>query len=205
MRWSDIELEGSYPFDESQLAAEELVIWRSFPDDLRRVLARTNGGELTADAVFDTGCEFTRNGRVEGTGSNWLELLWAFLPRSVEPRADGPRSILREHFDRHLDEDFLPSGVYAFGECDQGCLVAVSTNAADHGAIYYWEWYWRYPWYEPFFDARIAAAKARWPERAHMDKSHPDWPRMRDDLNYATLVRLAPSFDAWVETWQRHE
>jgi hypothetical protein len=200
MRWSELGLEGSYPFDEKSLTAEERAIWRSLPGDLRRVLAETNGAEIEEQAIFPIPIVATYDdGRVVRGNNNWMTALWAFLPAKEEPRQEGPRSILHEHFGRHLGENFLPSGIYVFGECEQSCLVAVSTNEKDHGAIYYWEWYWQYPWYRAFFDARLDECRKRWPNRKEIDEDHADYQKLCDDFNYATLIELAPSFDEWVE------
>ena len=204
--WDELGLRGTYPFDERALDPEERGIWLSFPDDLRAVLATCNGAELTTTYDFPTKLERTqKDGSILTGGSNYLTELWAFLPRSHERPSDGPLSILHEHFERHVGEDFLPRGVYVFGRCEQSCLVAVSTNTADYGAIYYWEWYWQYPWYKPFFDARIAQARERWRGRGKIDENHPDWPRLSDDFNYATLVQLAPSWTAWLAEWTPSE
>jgi hypothetical protein len=203
-RWEDLELSSAYPFDERGLDSEERRIWQSFPDDLRRLLSRCNGADLEHEYSFPTKLTRTQRDGSLTTGSrNQLTELWAFLPRSRPSPTSGPKSILHQHFGRHVQEDFLPAGVYVFGRCEQNCLVAVSTNSADYGAIYYWEWYWSYPWYKPFFDARIAEARTRWPKKIGED--HPDWPRLRDDFNYATIVQLAPSLDAWIAEWTRIE
>lgn len=200
MKWSELALDGAYPFDERKLSVADRAIWRSFPSDLRRVLAKTNGAAVTGRPTFSTRIARTLpDGERVYRQTNWLTELWAFLPRSQEPRANGPRSILREHFGRHVEEEFLPSGVFVIGMCEQSCLVAVSTNAKDHGTMYYWEWYWLYPWYKPFFDERIAKVRKRWPKCKDIGPQHPDYPRMRDDFNYATLVKIAPSFSAWVK------
>lgn len=199
MRWSELPLERTLPFDERKLSAADRAIWRSFPADFRRALAKTNGGTVTGRPTFSTRIRRVHDGKLVYGQTNWLTELWAFLPRAQRPRVNGPRSILREHFGRHVAEEFLPSGVFVFGMCEQSCLVAISTNARDRGAIYYWEWYWQYPWYMPFFEERIDRVRKRWPKRKQMGPDHPDYPRMRDDFNYATLVKIAPSFTTWVE------
>jgi hypothetical protein len=204
VRWEDLDLHAEHAFDESGLDPEERGIWHSFPDDLRRVLTQCNGAVFEHPYEFPTKLTSTRNdGSLVTETTNSMTELWAFLPRSQAAPTSGAPSILHQHFGRHIPEDFLPSGVYVFGRCEASCLVAVSTNPADYGAIYYWEWYWTYPWFKPFFEARLAAARARWPNRKQMDERHPDWPQLRDDFNYATLVQLASSFDAWLSDWVR--
>jgi hypothetical protein len=201
VKWSELALDGAYSFDEGRLSAAERGIWRSFPSELRRVLRKTNGAIVEGKPSFATKIVRTMpDGRPVRRQTNWLTELWAFIPRTQRPRSTGPRSILHEHFGRHVEEEFLPDGVFVIGMCEQSCLVAVSTNTHDRGAIYYWEWYWQYPWYKPFFDKRIDRVRKRWPGAKAIDRDHPDYARMRDELNYATLVKIAPSFKAWTDS-----
>ncbi len=69
-------------------------------------------------------------------------------------------------------------------------LFCVSLNPHDYGSIHYWEWYWKYPWYLPFFEARVREAEKRTPPRG-LDRD--------DMLDYATLVPVASSFEAFFE------
>lgn len=198
MKWADLAVEAAYPFVLDELPVEDRKLWRKLPADLRAVLRKTNGATLTRPPWFATKITTVRDGKPQRGQTNCLKQLWAFLPRSQRVRDDGPRSILGEHFGRHMDEHFLPRGVFVFGECEQSCLVAVSTNRHDYGAIYYWEWYWQYPWCRAFFEARLDKARKRWPNRKTIDEGHADYGAMFDDFNYATLVKVAPSFTAWV-------
>ena len=75
----------------------------------------------------------------------------------------------------------------------------MSLRPADRGAVYYWDWYWRYPWCRPFFDERIERVTGNYqdPTAILEDPQHSLHAKLSDELNYATLVQLAPNFSAW--------
>jgi hypothetical protein len=104
----------------------------------------------------------------------------------------------------HEAEQFLPHDVIAIARCVQNSLVCLVTAGPELGAIYYWDWYWKYPWCKPFFDERINRVTTQYPSAREI-LNHPDHQNYRevfDALNYATLVKIAPSLNAWLGACQ---
>ena len=118
-----------------------------------------------------------------------------------------PASLLHEHWGRHTGEEFLPTDVIVFASCTQNCLLALSLNADDFGAVYYWEWYWQYPWFSEFFNKRIVEAESQFQdiEQILANISHPEYTRAFNAMNYATLVKVADSFSEFLENLNAEE
>lgn len=180
------------------LTNEERDIFEALPEDYRLFLAKQNGGRLqdSSQASFDVPIVGDwPSGRLDAKRTA-LEEFWTFvscMDAEAPVGPDEPASILHEHFFRHDEEQFLPSGTLVIGRCFQDSLVVISMNEADFGAIYYWEWYWQYPWYKNFFLGRVTQAVARFPDVKGPE--HPQHAELVDATNYATLVKVASSFD----------
>lgn len=153
----EIDLKNTYQLQWNKLNENERNIFETFPEDYQDFLKKNNGGTVENESKCFFKTELVRkfdDGRVyEGT-SNGVEEFWGFL--SYENEQSGkefeyPMSILHQHFDRHLDEEFLPSHVMVIGRCIQNSLLAISLNKHNFGSIYYWEWYWQYPWFQDLF------------------------------------------------------
>lgn len=99
-------------------------------------------------------------------------------------------------------EGFLPSDVIVVAECISNSLVCLATSSRHAGVVFYWNYSWRYPWSERWFRRRLA-----WTKRliSHLAATHSgstnasSW-NQADMLSYATLVPIAPSFDAWLHS-----
>jgi hypothetical protein len=191
----------------ARLNERERRIFGLLPGEMRAFYERHNGGFDVDELVFDVPITSQMGPRTSAKQTVTLECLWAFMPWRVKPAKNRPPSILREHFGRHLGEGFLPRNVLVFGAAMRGSLLAVSLNAHDHGAIYFWEWYWQYPWYKPFFLARVREADERFAagRRDLAGREMPADMEASDARNYATLVTVAPSFDAWRAALRRDE
>lgn len=194
------------PLDPAKLTASDRALWSRFPADFRRFYAKQNGGFCAEDEAVELTIPMTwsMGGKSRKRQKNSLEELWRFDRRKL---AKGPRSILLEHFGRHLAEAFLPRDVVVFGNCVQSCLVAISLAAHDLGNVYYWEWYWQYPWYKEFFLKRVERAVKRF-DTKHQDlegRTMSDAHTTGDAANYATLVKVADSFSAFVKGLRKSE
>jgi hypothetical protein len=117
---------------------------------------------------------------------------------TVESRKDYPEDLLQVMVD-HKSESFLPQDVIAIARCVQNSLVCLSLRPEDRGSVYYWDWYWRYPWCKAFFEERIERVTRNYtnPELILRDENDPLHSKLCDQLNFATLTRLAPSFTEW--------
>lgn len=200
-------LSGADPFSFDALTPDEQELFQEFPADYRAFIETYNGGltDMESDWCFPTGMVSNADSPYDLSQSLFAEF-WTFISRSTPtPPYGRPKSVLHEHFDRHLAEEFLPSGVYAIGNSAKNSLIAISINEADFGVVYYWEFYWEYPWFKPFFDLRAKAVAARFPgiKRIIDDPVHPQHRTAVDALNYATLVKAAGSFtDFTASMWQ---
>ena len=203
----NIDLKNTYELSWNKLTQDEKAVFDAFPKDYQRFLKTHNGGM----AVDDEKCFFKTDlvrkfddGRVYEGSSNAVEELWGFLSYENEEPSEGyehPRSILHEHYNRHLDEEFLPSNVIVIGRCVQNSLIAISLNKHDFGSIYYWEWYWQYPWYEDYFQKRISAVSEKFDNTSEIlsNPDHPQYQEAFDTLNYATWVKVSSSFTAFID------
>lgn len=201
-------MQNSYALRPEIFTNDEREIWSTLPADLREFLRENNGGLLEEDAPATFVVPLPReiNGTKSAETSATLEQFWGFISYDNDaPVRDKPRSILHEHIDRHVDEEFLPDGVYVIGNTISDSLIAISTNEHDYGLVYYWEWYWRYPWFKPFFDARIESVKSEFTDIDAIvdDPDHAEHRAAIDRLNYATLVRVSTSFGDFVRSLQR--
>ncbi|MFK7885749.1 MAG: SMI1/KNR4 family protein [Gammaproteobacteria bacterium] len=170
-----------------------------FPDDYRAFLAAHNGG--FADAfryTFLTGVPF-KSKAVSNSSRDDCPIEFFGLPQD-EQLEGYPDSLLHVAAD-HAQEGFLPNDVVAIARCVQSSLVCLSRREDDFGSVYYWDWYWQYPWCEAFFRERINAARQPYDEPNQIlgNSEHPQHTELRDALNFATLLKVAPSFSAWAE------
>ncbi|MFI5297911.1 MAG: hypothetical protein ACHREM_07400 [Polyangiales bacterium] len=129
-----------------------------------------------------------------------LEELWSFMLKRIVPAKPRPRSILREHFGRHVGEQFLPRDVFVFGYTMQHSLLAISLAPHNYGEVLYWEWYWQYPWFVDSFRARVEQAGQAFKggRRDLYDRPFDTEHVLGDALNSGTLVPVAPSFATFV-------
>jgi len=198
-----MEINNSYELNPQQWTPEEKALFARFPIPYQTFLRAHNGGFVDPDQcnfLTHIGREF--EGQTYYNSEGTLDEWWAFLSYKNEtPAPDKCPSILHEHYGRHLAEQFLPDGVIAIGRCIQNSLICLSLNQHDFGAIYYWEWYWQYPWYQAFFNRRIEQAKDAFAdiEVVLNDPDHPQYQTAVDQLNYATIVKVADSFPEFVQ------
>jgi hypothetical protein len=191
--------------DLQALDEAELQLWARFPEDFRLFYQLQNGGKTDTkkpswfkyDDVrrFPDGREFRGN-------SNRIHTMWEFISYQNSKESKKLDSILHQHFDRHLEEEFLPSDVYVFAICEQSSLICISLRPDSYGEIYYWEWYWYYPWYKQFFEERKNAAAKPFGDEINIILDNEDDPRYQiafDALNFATLIKVASSFSNFVE------
>lgn len=215
------DIRGSLPALVGQLSARHQELFERLSSDYRRFLEVHNGGfvdefrytfftgvpfktaEVDNPSRTDCPVEFfgfhttaNADGRGSATGGTAIGQGGTGLARRRRP---GEPADLLQTADRHRAEEFLPQDVIAIARCVQSSLVCISVRRDDPGAIYYWDWYWRYPWSKAFFDDRIVAARERFddPDGIIADRNNPRYPELFDALNFATLVKLAPSFSEW--------
>lgn len=191
------EIRNSYPTISGQLSAEKLEILAELPDDYRSFLRVHNGGFVDEFRYsFQTGVPF-KTKDVENPSRSDCPVEFFGIPAG-QVSGSYPEDLLQVAVD-HAAEEFLPENVIAVARCIQSSLVCISVRSEDYGAIYYWDWYWRYPWCVHFFDARIEKVQRNYRDAAAIlnDREHPHFTTLRDELNYATLTRIAPSFSDW--------
>lgn len=210
---SELNLDRSLPSDWSGLSARDRSVFDRMPGDYREFLNRNNGGFVVrgSAATFSVSIERRHKGDVVSTvDQNEVEEFFAVIPSAAPyTREYGkvPASVLHEHWGRHQGEGFLSSDVVVFASCAQSCLLGLSLNSDDFGAVYYWEWYWRYPWFSQFFDQRIAKAQSKFVDVENIlsDAAHPQYKEAFNALNYATLIKLADSFSEFLAGLSRGE
>lgn len=194
------EIRNSYPPITAEAAGENHEFLSQLPDDYRRFLEAHNGGFVEESRYgFLTGVPFRTESADNPSRDDWPVEFFG-IPIGDSP-GDHPSDLLQQLVD-HAAEGFLPRDVIAVARCSQSSLVCLSLREADHGCVYYWDWYWRYPWCRFFFDERIQAVLRAYPDSAAIleEAEHPLHARLQDDLNFATLVQLAPRFRAWFES-----
>lgn len=194
------EIRNSYPRIIDENTCDDFEFFMQLPDDYRQFLSATNGGFVEAFRyTFLTGVPF-RTEYVDNPSRDDCPVEFYGIPVN-EQIDESPNDLLQEMVD-HEAEEFLPKGVIAIARCFQNSLVCISLREEDRGWIYYWDWYWRHEWCRPFFDERIKRAYQPYPDyRAILnDPEHPLYESLLDDLNYATLTLVAPSFRKWFES-----
>lgn len=203
MKTYDLDLSDSYSFEPENFTAKEMALWERLPTEYRDFISVHNGGFVgSKKCSFKTNIERSLDGKCVNDSSNDLEELFGFISyENAQPESEKPRSVLHEHFNRHIKEGFLPSDVYVIGYCGGSCLLAVSLNDNDFGSIYYWEWYWQYPWFEPFFKRRIKQARSQFDnvDSIVADKEHPQYEAAFNALNYSTIVKVGESFSSFIQ------
>ncbi len=192
------------------LSTRDRALFERLPVDYREFLDRNNGGFVAPGSPthFNIAME-RRNGATITSISeqNRIEEFFAVIPSDAayaRKYGEAPASLFHEHWNRHSDEEFLPFDVVVIASCDQSCLLACSLNPEDYGSIYYWEWYWYYPWFSKFFNDRIKAAQNQYPDIEGLlnDSSHPLYREAFNASNYATLIKVADSFSALIDSLQ---
>lgn len=185
------------PLHDVVLDGPQRELLDSLPADYRRFLEQHNGGELPEFALaFDTRVPF-RTEKVDRPSRN--DGVREFFGFRSSRDDEGPADLLERRV-LHDSEEFLPAGIIAIAICAQSSLVCLSVRRNHFGRVYYWDWYWRYPWCKWFFDQRIDYVASRYPDSKTILKApaHPRYWETVDAFNYATIVPLAPSFDAWI-------
>lgn len=168
------------------------------PDDYLTFLRAHNGGVVDAFRYsFLTGVPFKTQTVNNPSRDDCPVEFFGVPPDKI---TEGYPDNLLEVAEEHAGEGFLPRGVFAIARCVQNSLVCLSRREEDHGAVYYWDWYWQYPWCEGFFLSRIDAVRAEFdnPDAILADETHPRHAQLRDALNFATLLRVAPNFSTWI-------
>jgi hypothetical protein len=196
------DIHGSFPPIKGQLSVEEFTFFSNLPEDYRAFLYQHNGGFVDHFRyTFLTGVPF-KTDKIDNSSRNDSPVEFYGIP-TVEPRADFPEDILQVLVD-HKSENFLPRDVIAIARCVQNSLVCLSLRPEDRGSVYYWDWYWRYPWCKVFFEERIERITRNYtnPELILRDAKNPLHEKLCDELNFATLMRLAPSFTEWSALWR---
>ena len=202
-----IDLKNAYKLSSYKLTKDEKDLFSSLPNDYRDFLKKTNGG-MTVDSAqcffkTDLARKF-EDGRVYEDSANGIEELFGFLSyENEEPgkEFEYPMSILHQHYDRYLEEQFLPDNVIVIGRCIQNSLIAISLNEDDYGSVYYWEWYWQYPWFEETFKKRISVVSAKYENLKDIlsDPNDPQFSEACNALSYATLVKVSDSFTDFID------
>ncbi len=207
MTHKNIDLNNYYNLTLGKLTKDEKAVFEALPKDYQAFLKENNGGMVIDEEKCYFKTDLVRkfeDGRVYKESSNGLEEFWGFLSYKNETPGEQfeyPMSILHEHYDRHIEEEFLPSNVIAIGRCVQNSLIAISLNKHDFGSIYYWEWYWQYPWFEDYFQKRIKQAADQFNNVSDIleNSEHPKYQKAFDALNYATWVKVSSSFSEFIE------
>jgi hypothetical protein len=195
-----------------QLSDIDRSIFERLPTDYRDFLDRSNGGFVAPESPssFSVPIERRRDGKIVSIcEQKRVEEFFSVIPSEKKYKrryGESPASLFHEHWGRYVDEEFLPDDVVVFASCNQGCLLAISLNPDDYGAIYYWEWYWQYPWFSEFFNERIQAAQSTYADIEEVlgDPTHPKHREAFNVSNYATLLKVADCFTAFVQSL-KHE
>lgn len=194
-----MEITCSYPVPtQTNLDNEDWAFFQALPLEYRRFLSTYNGGFVPESKyTFLTGVPF-KTDTVDNPSWDDCPVEFFGIP-TTEGEGDWPEDLLQLVVD-HESENFLPQGIIAIARCVQSSLICISVRKNDYGQIYYWDWYWRYPWCKAFFDQRIAKVQQDYPNAQQIASipNHPDLQRMMDDFNYATIVKIADSFDKWI-------
>jgi SMI1-KNR4 cell-wall len=191
------DIQRSFPPIKNQLAEEESGFFRRLPKDYRKFLQQHNGGFVDDFRyTFPTGVPFQTD-EVDDPSRDDCPIEFYGLP-TVAHRKGLPGDLMQLQV-IHDSEDFLPRDVIAIARCVQNSLVCLSLRPEDRGSVYYWDWYWRYPWCKSFFEERIERIVRKYdnPSRILKEVKDPSHVTLRDELNFATLTRLAPGFAAW--------
>jgi SMI1-KNR4 cell-wall len=190
-------IHGSFPPIRDQLSMEDSRFYSNLPGDYRAFLQQHNGGFVDEFRyTFLTGVPF-KTEKIDNASRNDCPVeFYGFA--TVESRKDYPEDLLQVMVD-HKSESFLPRDVIAIARCVQNSLVCLSLRPEDRGSMYYWDWYWRYPWCKAFFEERIERVTRNYtnPELILREENDPLHAQLYDELNFATLTRLAPSFTEW--------
>lgn len=144
----------------------------ALPLEYKEFLARHNGGVVEEFAwTFDTGVPFKTDSADNPSRTDCVIDLFGI------PTADPP--------------DPAPEDL----------LQVAADRADDLGHVYYWDWYWQYPWCEQFSCSRVDAVHGSFPnaEQVLNDGHHPQYQQLIDELNYATLIRIATSWPEFLE------
>jgi hypothetical protein len=199
----DLELSmGFSPLRVGKLSEERTALWETLPSDYRKFLRLSNGGWAEEFRYnFPTGVPWEQGGkRIESIEDSPREFFGFKQGRSAKGH---PRDLLDAVIE-HAAEEFLPELLIPVAVCGSSSLVCLSLREDSYGSIWYWDWYWRYPWRGDFFSKRIEEARRA---SAHLvnaqgDSESPEHAELADALNFATVVRLADSFTAWVESFR---
>ena len=187
------------PLDPAQLDPERRALFDRLPPDLEALLLKRNGGFVSSDEfTFETHCP---------AGHDGVSEVYGLADGVVPDFVSVPHDLLDAHR-RWAAEEFLPSGVAVFAAATSDGLLCVSTNAHDHGTVYYWDYYWQYPQHAAWWQQRVNEAAAEFddPQAILADAGHPRHQALVDAANYATLVRVAGSVSEFAATtfeWDR--
>ncbi|MEN6370397.1 MAG: SMI1/KNR4 family protein [Armatimonadota bacterium] len=197
----EINITGSYPVPaQTNTSSDVWNFFQALPTAYRRFLSIHNGGFIPEfKYTFLTGVPF-KTDKVDNPSRDDCPVEFFGIPTTTEG-GNWPADLLKMAA-AHKAEQFLPRNIIAITRCVQGSLVCISLSENDFGQIYYWDWYWQYPWCKPFFEQRLDEVRRRYPNAEEIvnTPNHPDLQHMMDDFNYATIVKLADSFDRWISS-----
>lgn len=175
---------------------------RPFPKDFKEFLLAQNGGIIDFDKytyVIDTYIPWINE---DGTvrNPNRRLVLYQFYGVNIDKAISEVEDIIKMNEDFE-SQNFLPQNVVAIGSTEDGGILAISLNESDYGSIYLWDYYWMYPWSKPHFDKKIQEVLKRYPnyKKLDNDESDPESKKLDNELNYATLTKLATSFSEFEE------
>jgi hypothetical protein len=187
------------PLEPERLDPERRALFARLPLELQALLVKRNGGFVSSDEfTFETHCP---------AGHDGLREIYGLADGVVPDFVSVPHDLLDARR-RWAAEEFLPSGMVVIASATSDGLLCVSTNAHDHGTVYYWDYYWQYPQHAAWWQQRVndAAADFDDPQAILADVRHPRHQALVDAANYATLVRVAGSlteFAAATFEWDR--
>jgi len=187
------------PLEPERLDPERRALFARLPLDLQALLVKRNGGFVSSDEFMcETHCP---------AGHDGVREVYGFALGVVPDFINVPHDFLDANR-RWVAEEFLPTGMLVFASATSDGLLCVSTNALDHGTVYYWDYYWQYPQHEAWWQQRVNEAAAAFddPQAILADVGHPRHQELVDAANYATLVRVAGSvseFAAATFEWDR--
>jgi hypothetical protein len=192
-----MKLENSFPVILSNNAPDE--VWSFFdalPKDYKKFLDNTNGGFAEEfKYTFETGVPYITE-KVNNPSKTDCVIEFFGICTSQTEREKFPKDLI-ETAKEYVAEEFLPLGIIAIASCIQNSLVCVSLRKNDFGQIFYWDWYWKYPWSKEFFQSRIDKVSAAYPnaEEVLSNPQNDLYQIVLDEFNYATIVKIADSFD----------
>jgi hypothetical protein len=189
-----------------KISVKELDVYldyfsQPFPTEYKGFLLIQNGGIIDFNKytyMIDTHIPWiNEDGSIRNP--NRRLVLYQFYGVNIDKVTSEVEDIIKMNEDFE-SQNFLPQNVVAFGSTEDGGILAISLNEADYGAVYLWDYYWMYPWSKPHFETKIQEVLKKYPNYKEMgkDKNSPESKKLNNELNYATLTKLASSFSDFI-------